>query len=202
MRLWVLVGALNCACVSAPGTTMGWHYPPTSEPTVPEARIAPPPQVETIVSPKVTTRPQGSSMRHHGSPLFLDWPLQSREITSFYGPRSDPIHGRDSFHQGIDLHTTYGSIIRAPANGTIVKAGWNNGHGRQLILMHDRGFETVYSHLSALLVSKSQYVQRGQAIGHVGNSGKSTGTHLHLEVLYRGNHRDPLNCFEIRLFDP
>ena len=202
MRLWVLLGALSCACISAPKISMGWHYPPSPNSAVHEIGIAPPSQVETIVSPKPTTRPQSSSLRHHGSPLFLDWPLQSREITSFYGPRSDPIHGGDSFHHGIDLHTTYGSIIRAPADGRIVKAGWNNGHGRQLVLQHDRGFKTVFSHLSSRLVSKNQHVQRGQAIGLVGNSGKSTGTHLHIEVLHRGNHRDPLNCFEIRLFDP
>jgi len=180
---------------------MGWIYPPEPISQQAQPKKISHPKVETVSSSNPAEPPYNSSIKHHSSPLFLDWPLKSREITSYYGPRSDPVHGRDSFHYGIDLHTSYGSIIRAPADGRIVRAGWNKGHGRQLVLEHDRGFETVFSHLSALLVSKNQHVERGQAIGHVGNSGKSTGPHLHIEVLHRGTHRDPLNCFEIRLFD-
>ena len=159
------------------------------------------PQVATIETPKLSTRPTKEALQKPNAPLYLDWPLNSVNITSFYGPRQDPVNGTTAFHKGVDISAPYGTIVRAPADGHVRRASWNHGHGRQLILQHTRGFQTVFSHLSAFLVINKQFVTRGQAIGYVGNSGKSTGAHLHLEVLHHGSHRDPLRYIGIRLYD-
>lgn len=201
MHKWfpILLFGLSCSTTSEIKTAWDYPSPPIKQPQPIATRA--PAQVQTIRHQTISQKPSPAALKHVDSPLYLDWPLESQQVTSFYGPRTDPIHSRESFHNGVDISAPYGALIKAPAKGYVKRAQWNNGHGRQIILRHSRGFETVYSHLSAFFVSKSQSIERGQVIGLVGNSGKSTGSHLHLEVLHRGNHRDPLSCFGIQLFE-
>jgi len=112
-----------------------------------------------------------------------DKPVKTAEFTSGYGIRSDPFQGRAARHQGIDLAAPIGTAIYATADGMVTTAGWNSGgYGNLIKIDHGRGIETRYGHLSAILVSAGQRVTRGQQIGRMGSTGRSTGSHLHYEV--------------------
>ena len=112
-----------------------------------------------------------------------DKPVKTAEFTSGYGIRSDPFQGRAAKHAGIDLASPLGTPIYATADGVVSSAGWNNGgYGNLVKLEHGRGIETRYAHMSAILVRAGQRIVRGQQIGRMGSTGRSTGSHLHYEV--------------------
>ncbi len=123
----------------------------------------------------------------------LGMPLQtSFRMTSGYGYRNDPINGSGRKHEGQDLAGDYGSPIYATADGTITYAGWEGGYGRLVKIQHAYGIETRYGHLSQIRVDVGQKVSRGERIGDMGNSGRSTGTHLHYEVRLSGSAVNPM----------
>ena len=116
----------------------------------------------------------------------------SFRYTSDFGYRNDPINGSGRLHEGQDLAGDYGSPIYTPADGTISFAGWENGYGRLIKIQHAFGIETRYGHLSQIDVVVGQKVSRGDHIGDMGNSGRSTGTHLHYEVRLGGKAVNPM----------
>ena len=116
----------------------------------------------------------------------------SFRYTSDFGYRNDPINGSGRLHEGQDLAGDYGSPIYTPADGTISFAGWENGYGRLIKIQHAFGIETRYGHLSQIDVEVGQKVSRGDHIGDMGNSGRSTGTHLHYEVRLGGKAVNPM----------
>jgi murein DD-endopeptidase MepM/ murein hydrolase activator NlpD len=112
-----------------------------------------------------------------------DKPVKHADFTSGYGVRSDPFKGRAAMHAGIDLAGPVGTPIYATADGVVSESGYHNGgYGNLIKLDHGRGIETRYGHLSAILVQSGQRVIRGQMIGRMGSTGRSTGSHLHYEV--------------------
>ena len=112
-----------------------------------------------------------------------DKPLRTAEFTSGFGSRSDPFRHGAAFHPGIDLAAPYGTAVYATAEGTVIRAGWNSGgYGNLVEIDHGRGIITRYGHMSRILVSPGQHVTRGQQVGQVGSTGRSTGNHLHYEV--------------------
>ena len=112
-----------------------------------------------------------------------DKPLRTAEFTSGFGSRSDPFRHGAAFHPGIDLAAPYGTPVYATADGTVERAGWNSGgYGNLVEIDHGRGILTRYGHMSAVLVHAGDKVTRGQQIGRVGSTGRSTGNHLHYEV--------------------
>lgn len=113
------------------------------------------------------------------------WPVEGR-ITGPFGSRLDPFTGEGAVHRGIDISTSYGRPIVAPADGVVSYADFQSGYGRLIVVEHGHGITTRYGHLSAFAVSDGQHVQRGEVIGYVGLSGRSTGPHLHYEVWVRG----------------
>jgi murein DD-endopeptidase MepM/ murein hydrolase activator NlpD len=117
------------------------------------------------------------------------WPVQGI-VTSSFGARLDPFNGEGAFHSGIDIATFKGDAVRAPADGTVTKAGMGTGYGREIRLDHGHGVETLYAHLSGFAVVAGQDVRRGDILGYVGSSGHSTGPHLHYEVRI---HDTPVN---------
>lgn len=119
-------------------------------------------------------------------------PVQGR-VSSPFGTRLHPILRFARFHRGIDLSAPWGTPIVAAADGRVVGAGWNGGHGRQVRIAHQGALESSYSHMSEIAVPTGASVRRGQVIGYVGSSGFSTGPHLHYEVHHRGRPLDPLN---------
>lgn len=122
----------------------------------------------------------------------LAWPLNTTAINSLFGMRRDPVNGRQRFHSGIDLSGVYGQLVYAAADGVVTMADWRGGHGRAIVVRHPGGFETHYSHLAEHVVRRGMPVKRGQSIGYLGNSGRSTGPHLHFEVRQAGAPKNPL----------
>jgi murein DD-endopeptidase MepM/ murein hydrolase activator NlpD len=124
-------------------------------------------------------------------PGFL-WPTASRVITCGYGWRRNPFNRkRREFHQGMDIRARY-ERVRSTKFGKITYAGWLGGYGKVIIVAHPGRIKTLYAHLSKIYVRRGQYVKQGQFIGRTGNTGRSTGAHLHLEVIRNGR---PINPF-------
>ncbi|WP_263368963.1 M23 family metallopeptidase [Edaphobacter bradus] len=119
------------------------------------------------------------------------WPVMG-PITSSFGERDDPIlgNGEGEFHKGLDISAPNGVPVRATADGLIKVAEMSNGYGREVVIDHGHGVETLYGHMSGFAVVSGQTVVRGQVIGYVGHSGRSTGSHLHYEVRI---HNTPVN---------
>jgi murein DD-endopeptidase MepM/ murein hydrolase activator NlpD len=109
------------------------------------------------------------------------WPVEG-QITGSFGERIDPFNGEGAFHSGIDIGSTYGQAVVAPADGIVVFADFMGGYGRAIVLDHGHSTSTRYGHLSNFAVAVGQQVHRGDTIGYVGLSGRSTGPHLHYEV--------------------
>ena len=137
-----------------------------------------------------------------GTGIFA-WPLpQSFTITSPFGYRQDPFTGEWSYHNGTDIAAPQGTPILAAADGTVTIANgtdpWGGSYGYYIKLDHGEGIETLYAHCSAIAVTAGQQVQQGEVIGYVGNTGNSTGNHLHFEMWENGQQRDVMNCFAIQ----
>jgi murein DD-endopeptidase MepM/ murein hydrolase activator NlpD len=131
-----------------------------------------------------------------GSDLSINapslWPVMG-PIRSSFGQRQDPIHGNGEgeFHTGIDISAPIGTPIRAAADGTVKSAAMESGYGREVIIDHGHNIETCYAHMSGFAVMAGQTVVRGQVIGYVGMSGRTTGAHLHYEVRIRSTPVNP-----------
>jgi murein DD-endopeptidase MepM/ murein hydrolase activator NlpD len=119
------------------------------------------------------------------------WPSNGW-LSSMMGHRVDPFTGADDFHSGLDIAGERGQAVYATAAGTVTHTGFQGGYGNLIILDHGFGLETRYGHLLSYTVKPGAKVKRGDLIGHVGNSGRSTGYHLHYEVLANGKLLNPL----------
>ncbi len=103
-------------------------------------------------------------------------------ITSGFGMRMHPIHKRMIFHAGTDFSAPVGTAVMATADGTVAYSGFDNGYGKKVVLDHGNGYQTIYAHLSKAVIRQGQHVRQGDTIAFSGNSGLSTGPHLHYEV--------------------
>ena len=124
------------------------------------------------------------------------WPVEGR-ITGPFGARIDPFSGEGAFHKGVDISVGYGTPILAPADGVISFADFASGYGRMVVIEHGHDVTTRYGHLSAFAVTDGQHVQRGEVIGYVGLSGRSTGPHLHYEVWIHGTPVNPYKYLRV-----
>lgn len=118
-----------------------------------------------------------------------------RQTASGYGTRIDPIYGTTKFHSGMDFSAPQGTDVYATGNGTVIKAGWETGYGNTVEIDHGFGYRTRYAHLKSFNVRTGKKVIRGEVIGAVGSTGKSTGPHLHYEVLVKGKIVNPINYY-------
>ena len=109
------------------------------------------------------------------------WPVEGK-ITGSFGERIDPFNGEGAFHSGVDISAGVGSRVIAPADGLVTFADFLGGYGRAVTVDHGHGISTRYGHLASFAVTAGQYIHRGDTIGFVGLSGRSTGPHLHYEV--------------------
>jgi murein DD-endopeptidase MepM/ murein hydrolase activator NlpD len=130
------------------------------------------------------------------------WPIMG-PITSSFGQREDPIlgNGEGEFHTGIDISAPNGMPIRATGDGIVQLAEMSNGYGREVVIDHGHGVETVYGHMSGFACIEGQTVVRGQVIGYVGHSGRTTGSHLHYEVRIRNTPVNPHKYLRTTLAD-
>ncbi|CCV06517.1 conserved hypothetical protein [Mesorhizobium metallidurans STM 2683] len=129
--------------------------------------------------------------------LPLANPASGRSVTSPFGVRTDPILGTAALHSGMDFRAAIGVPAKVTAPGVVVKAGWNGGYGRMVEIDHGQGFTTRFAHLSEIGVRVGQKLDAGDVIGKTGNSGRSTGPHLHYEVRHNGEAIDPLRFLTV-----
>ncbi len=124
---------------------------------------------------------------------LMKTPVDGARLTSSFGMRRHPILGYTKMHTGTDFGAPRGTPIYAAGDGTIIKAGWHGGYGKHVRVRHNKEYVTTYSHMSRLLVKAGQRVKQGQVIGRVGTTGRSTGPHLHYEVLQNGKFVNSAN---------
>ena len=119
-------------------------------------------------------------------------PVREGYISSYFGERMDPFNGEDAFHKGVDFASGAGSDVLAVASGIVTWAGPREGYGNLVELNHGNGYVTRYAHAARTLVTVGDEVERGQAVAVVGSTGRSTGPHVHFEVLKDGRQIDPM----------
>ncbi len=134
-----------------------------------------------------TTR--GQSVRK----ALLRTPIDGARLTSGFGKRTHPILGFSLMHKGVDFGAVTGTPIQAAGDGLVEMASWNGGYGNYVRIRHGNGYATAYAHMSRIGVKNGQRVRQGQVIGAVGTTGRSTGPHLHYEVLLQGKQINPMN---------
>ncbi len=138
-------------------------------------------------------------LKHEAARLPLTRPMgPEHETSSGFGLRRDPFRRRPAMHAGIDFRGPVGSPVLAAAAGTVLTAGRNGGYGNLVVLRHENGVTTRYAHLSMIKVRAGQTVKRGDMIGKLGNTGRSTGPHLHYETRVGGRAIDPLKFWKAR----
>lgn len=146
-------------------------------------------QEQIAAASGLTTLPAGPMSAPSAAGLI--WPV-SGTLTSGFGGRSSPGGVGSTYHEGIDISVPEGTPIRAAQGGTVISASYNGGYGNYTCVDHGSGLSTCYAHQSQLGVSSGQSVDQGQIIGYSGNTGASTGPHLHFEVRINGVAQDPL----------
>jgi murein DD-endopeptidase MepM/ murein hydrolase activator NlpD len=124
------------------------------------------------------------------------WPVEG-QVTGSFGERIDPFNGEGAFHMGVDIAALVGQPVLAPAEGTVEFADYMGGYGRAIVIEHGHGISTRYGHLSGFAVASGQHVRRGDIIGYVGLSGRSTGPHLHYEVRINDTPVNPYKYLRI-----
>lgn len=123
-------------------------------------------------------------------------PIYGGRLTSGFGSRTAPTKGASTNHKGVDWAVPIGTTVMASSSGTVARAGWASGYGYVVYINHPDGRQTRYGHCSRVLVSPGQYVVQGQAIAYSGNTGRSTGPHLHFEMLIGGTQVNPLSYLD------
>lgn len=126
-----------------------------------------------------------------GLPLRLPVQAERLSISSGFGQRLDPLNRQPAMHSGLDFELPVGSPLLAAGAGVVTEAGWDPQYGYTVVLQHQAGHASRYAHASALLVAKGDRVGRGQLIARSGNTGRSTGPHLHFEILRQGQPVNP-----------
>ncbi len=128
-------------------------------------------------------------------PSVLPINIEDYTMSSGYGYRRDPVYGSSAFHAGLDFAAQQGTAVYATADGRISHADWKGGYGNCIDIEHGYNYLTRYGHLSKILVKDGQMVRRGEKIGEVGSTGKSTGPHLHYEVRFKDEPQNPINYY-------
>jgi murein DD-endopeptidase MepM/ murein hydrolase activator NlpD len=129
--------------------------------------------------------------------LPISAPLKSFKIGSPFGEREDPINGREAFHSGLDLDAPYMSPVYATAPGIVTYAGYRGEYGKMVEIDHGHGISTRYAHLHRYTVSVGQHVAAHAEIGLLGTTGRSTGPHVHYEVLVNGEPQNPAKFLQL-----
>jgi len=188
--------------------SFNYERPPTSETIAPNSGGPFSELAEAAETDDTTVEGQLRTIRTMGNPSFLPtmW-AHLGKINNEFGYRSNPFGGRGyEFHAGMDIDGNSGDLVAAPANGVITKANWEGGYGNLIEVNHGNGLSTRYGHLSKVGVQIGDTVQRGQLIGLIGSTGRSTGPHLHYEVRLDGKPINPRRFLppaptEIRAFN-
>lgn len=128
-----------------------------------------------------------------GTPVDYYWYYY---ISSYYGYRKNPNTGAEELHRGVDIAVPTGTVVYAAHDGTVMQAAYDSYYGNYVVITDNKGYTTKYAHMDSLTVSAGQSVKKGDTVGKSGNTGSSTGSHLHIECLYNGEYYNPLFYFE------
>ena len=142
---------------------------------------------------RATASKQKDKLAHIPSVIPIN--IKDFTMSSGYGVRRDPIYGSSKFHAGLDFAAKTGTPVFATADGKVTEAGRQSGYGNCIDISHGYNYLTRYAHLSEVLVKPGQEVKRGEMIGRVGSTGKSTGPHLHYEVRFKDEPQNQLNYY-------
>lgn len=118
-------------------------------------------------------------------------------VSSKFGRRSDPLNKKNAFHEGVDIRGKRGDKVRTTASGTVLKAFKNGSYGNYVKIDHGNGYQTIYAHMQNYLVRKGEKVRQGDVVGQVGSSGRSTGPHLHYEILLYNKPVSPVRFMKV-----
>lgn len=143
------------------------------------------------VKPKAENMTNSLAGRFELREMFRS-PLGGR-LSSFYGNRKHPVYSTRKFHNGLDIAAKHGTPVGAARAGKVVSTGWNGGYGKTVVIEHDKGYKTLYGHLSSVNVQSGQTVSAGRIIGRVGSTGLSTGPHLHFTLWHNGKLINPMD---------
>jgi murein DD-endopeptidase MepM/ murein hydrolase activator NlpD len=135
---------------------------------------------------------RSDALREVMSRLPLSAPLEYYNVTSSFGKRRDPVNKRWAMHYGLDMGAPFRSTIYATAPGVVTYAGWKGRYGKYVEITHGSGVKTRYGHMSKILVKKGQKIAFRDKVGLLGSTGRSTGPHLHYEVVFKGKSKNPL----------
>ena len=158
--------------------------------------------LESLVSGKMDSeqaeifamyRETNGLLQEFASPLDLYWYYY---VSSYYGYRKNPVTGNEEFHRGVDIAVPTGTTVYAAHDGMVTAAAYDSHYGNYVVIEID-GYTTKYAHMDTLSVSAGQTVEKGTVIGTTGNTGSSTGSHLHIECLYDGEYYNPLFYFDV-----
>lgn len=158
--------------------------------------------LESLVSGKMDTeqaeifamyRETNGLLQEFASPLNLYWYYY---VSSYYGYRKNPVTGNEEFHRGVDIAVPTGTTVYAAHDGTVTAAAYDSHYGNYVVIEID-GYTTKYAHMDSISVGAGQTVEKGTIIGTTGNTGSSTGSHLHIECLYDGEYYNPLFYFDV-----
>ncbi|MGH8176920.1 MAG: M23 family metallopeptidase [Steroidobacter sp.] len=141
----------------------------------------------SVLESLISTRNLSSQIVPNGRPVMQGW------ISSYFGRRADPFTGRNAFHRGVDFAGPAGAQVVAVASGVVTYSKDRFGYGKTVEINHGGGYVTRYAHNQRVLVTVGDTVQKGQAIALIGSTGRSTGPHLHFEVLKQGRAVDPMS---------
>ena len=128
-----------------------------------------------------------------GTPVDYYWYYY---VSSYYGYRKNPNTGAEELHRGVDIAVPTGTVVYAAHDGTVMQADYDSYYGNYVVITDSKGYTTKYAHMDSLTVSAGQSVKKGDTVGKSGNTGSSTGSHLHIECLYNGEYYNPLFYFE------
>ena len=151
-------------------------------------------QIKSFDTLKVIASQQQDRLMHIPS-IHPVSSLSLRQMASGFGYRVDPVYGTGKMHEGMDFACDRGTPVYATGDAVVAEAKWHSGYGNLIVLNHGYNYTTRYAHLNEMKVSAGQQVKRGDLIGTVGNTGKSTGPHLHYEVRYKGAPVNPVNYY-------
>ena len=129
-----------------------------------------------------------------GKPVWSYW------VSSPFGQRSDPFNKKKAAHKGVDLASRTGNKIKVMAEGRVIKVEYSNkGYGNHVVVDHGNGFQSKYAHMNKIYVKKGDHLRVNDTLGEVGNTGRSTGPHLHYEILYKGHPVDPMPFMQAKI---
>jgi len=148
-------------------------------------------QLDALKQSLSAVQKQAEIKKHELDMTPTVWPTEAHRITSGFGYRIDPFSRRASFHKGIDIGVDINTPIFATADGVVSLTGQDAAHGKHVIINHTKGIQTHYMHLNKILVNDGDSIKKGQQIALSGNTGRSTGPHLHYEIMKNGVPIDP-----------